>query len=79
MSKNRRGERFFSMPLNRSICRAECLSYVDNKKTCYHPFCVDNKLENIVISPKRCHILAHFEHLANDNKKPVNNIVKSKK
>jgi hypothetical protein len=33
---------------------------------------VDNKLENIVISPKRCHILAHFEHLAYDNKKPVN-------
>ena len=31
MSKNRRGERFFSMPLNRSICRAVCLSYVDNK------------------------------------------------
>jgi hypothetical protein len=40
---------------------------------------VDNKLENIVISPKRCHILAHFEHLAYDNKKPVNNIVICKK
>jgi hypothetical protein len=38
-------------------------------------FCVDNQLENIVISPKGCHILAHFEHLAYDNKKPVNNIV----
>jgi hypothetical protein len=63
MSKNRRGARFFSMPLNPSIARAVSLSYVDNK------------LENIVISPKRCHILARFEHLAYDNKEPVNNIV----
>ncbi len=49
------------------------------RKLVITPFCVDNKLENIVISPKRCHILAHFEHLAYDNEKPVNNIVIRKK
>jgi hypothetical protein len=45
------------------------------RKLVITPLCVDIKLENIVISPKSCHILAHFEHLAYDNKKPVNNIV----